>query len=239
MGRFSGRFEKQIGNTCNGRLLRIYMNKNTVLIEAVNKQFKDFLKLFLIFSILIMALIFSSSDHSKTEITIQSGILLLSLLFAGIIIFKKNKSIELLDKKLEIYSKAQQQGLSRITPTQEAAEDISEDAETDVESESVAQEQVAAFEEEIKSLKTKLAEKEEIINKNGWKKWCLAACSAMGEIIRENTVNSSSPVTIKRDAFFERIKSNYPDQNEKEFGSAFREAWKCVPDTVKHTDGSS
>ncbi|HAS89573.1 MAG TPA: hypothetical protein DCS48_09755 [Desulfovibrio sp.] len=98
---------------------------------------------------------------------------------------------------------------------------------------------IATLEQKIESLDTKLAEKEEIINKSGWKKWYLAACSAMGDIIRENTVNSSSPVTIKRDAFFERIKSNYPDQNEKEFGSANREAWKCVPDTVKHTDGSS
>ena len=103
----------------------------------------------------------------------------------------------------------------------------------------MAQKEVATPEEEIKSLKTKLPEKEEIINKSGWKKWYLTACAAMGEIFRENTVNSSSPVTIKRDAFFERIKSNYPDQNEKVFGSANREAWKYVPDTVKHTDGSS
>ncbi|NDV24433.1 hypothetical protein [Desulfovibrio sp. JC022] len=95
------------------------------------------------------------------------------------------------------------------------------------------------YKAKIESLETQLAEKEEIINKSGWKKWYLAACSVMGEIIRENTVNLSNPVTIKRDAFFERIKSNYPDQNEKEFGSANRVAWKCVPDTVKHTDGSS
>ena len=52
-----------------------------------------------------------------------------------------------------MYEEAQQQGLSRIAPNQEAA-----DAE--VETESVTLEQVAAFEEEIKSLKTKLAEKE-------------------------------------------------------------------------------
>jgi hypothetical protein len=207
------------------------MNKNTVLIETVNKQFKDFLKLFLIFSVLIMALIFSSSDHSKTEIAIQSGILLLSLLFAGIIIFKKNKSIELLDKKLEIYSKAQQQGLSRITPAQEPA------GETN--SESVTQDRITILEEEVKSLKAKLKEKEKTLKTNKWKNWFGPACKAMGEIIRENATSTSGPVTIKKDAFFARMKSNYPDPTEKEFGSALSEAWKCVPDTVKHTDGSS
>ena len=186
-----------------------------------------------------MLINFTYPVHSRTEIVLQSGLLLVSLLICGVIIYKKIKSIEMITKRLRTYEEAQQQGLSRIAPAQEAAEEVSEAADAEVETESVTLEQVAAFEEEIKSLKTKLAEKEEIINKSGWKKWYLAACLVMGEIIWENTVNSSSPVTIKRDAFFERIKSNYPDQNEKEFGSAYREAWKCVPDTVKHTDGSS
>ncbi|OEU70809.1 MAG: hypothetical protein BA863_11915 [Desulfovibrio sp. S3730MH75] len=98
---------------------------------------------------------------------------------------------------------------------------------------------IHALEQKIESLDTLVEEANETISKNNWKKWFMPACSAMGDTIRENTVNREDLVKVKRKDFYARLIAHYPDFKNlkgKPFGSAMDDAWKCIPRSVKLDD---
>ncbi|WP_321403858.1 hypothetical protein [Maridesulfovibrio sp.] len=153
----------------------------------------------------------------------------------AIVIIRNHKKISDLENELEVLSSTKKFILSEL---HDAQQNTKENTVEDLE-------QTLVLKEKIKSLETQLAEQEDIISKNKWKKWFIPACTAMGDIIRENTVNSSHPIIIEKEQFFTRVISHYPNFNEiknvkgEPFGSALRESWRCVPVTVKDMTGGS
>ncbi|WP_027722846.1 hypothetical protein [Maridesulfovibrio zosterae] len=205
-------------------------NKSDML-QAISGQLSSFITVLILYSILILMIVFGSSYSSNTEFAFYAALLLFSLIISCIYIYRNSKKIIHLEKKNKLYEKAQEAAQKRLETrkTQSASSECNTLSDSD---------EVTKLKKKIDNLEHKIKSWE--ATPMSWKGSFISHTILINKIIT-NAIKFKIPLEDQRlsqDQFRKEMINGY---DEKKYGplvaDSITQSWKHFPGDLKYSPG--